>query len=150
MSKFKKYLPFIVAFRLLSCLILARDYDYPDEYWQGHEIAHHISFGYGFKTWEWTINDKPIRSYLFPLLLSSSYELLKLLGLDNTDLILYAPRMFQVLVCILFDWYLLKLNDLYNPGKEKALLFLLTDLASCVQDETKAPEPPPPTPKGPN
>jgi len=39
------------------------------------------------------------------------------------------------------------------PGlipQEKALLFLLTDLASCVQDETKAPEPPPPTPKGPN
>jgi hypothetical protein len=35
-------------------LFVVRNYDHPDEYWQGAEIAHKIFYGYGYETWEWT------------------------------------------------------------------------------------------------
>lgn len=60
--------------------------------------------------------DRPIRSPLFPLLFSGFYEILKLLKLDSTDLIVYAPKFFQFFVGGAYDIMLLKLNELYNPG----------------------------------
>ena len=76
-----------------------------------------IQCRYGHLTWEWTM-DKPIRSPLFPLLISAFYEFLKFVGLDSTELIVYVPRLFQFLIGGAFDIMLLKLNDIYNPGTE--------------------------------
>jgi phosphatidylinositol glycan class B len=47
-------LPLFLVIRTLLCLFVVRNYDHPDEYWQGAEIAHKIFYGYGYETWEWT------------------------------------------------------------------------------------------------
>ena len=68
--------------------------------------------------------EKPIRSPLFPLLMSGFYQLLKLVGLDSTELIAYVPRIFQFLVGGAFDIVLLKLNELYNPGTQAIMVLV--------------------------
>ena len=55
-------------------------------FWQGPEIAHYDAFGYGYKTWEWTIED-PIRSPVYHFTFSIFYSLLKMSGLDQRDLV---------------------------------------------------------------
>lgn len=49
--KYLKYLPIFILLRTILCLVLVRNYDHPDEYWQGPEIAHKIYYGYGYETW---------------------------------------------------------------------------------------------------
>jgi hypothetical protein len=58
------------------------------------------------------------------LILSGCYRLIQLLGLDNTDWIVYAPRLYQSLVSAIFDYFLLKLNNLYNPGTNWVIILL--------------------------
>ena len=41
----------IVIVGRLIIFYLIQNYDYPDEYWQGTEIAHRIFYGYGYQTW---------------------------------------------------------------------------------------------------
>lgn len=41
-----RYFFLFLAVRLLLCLFVTRNYDHPDEEWQGPEIAHKIAFGY--------------------------------------------------------------------------------------------------------
>lgn len=70
--------------------------------------------------------DNPIRSPLFPWLLSLPYRLLKVLDLDNTELIVIAPRIFQCLVAVLFDVYLVKLNRVISGDKADWHILLLS------------------------
>lgn len=58
----------------------------PDEYFQSLEVAHHLVFGYGQLTWEWT-SERPIRSILYPALNVPIYWLLRILTLDRTKLL---------------------------------------------------------------
>ncbi|KAJ8945650.1 hypothetical protein NQ318_012368 [Aromia moschata] len=48
--------------RLLSVYVVD-SFFVPDEYYQSVEIAHHMVYGYGYLTWEWT---QGIRSYIYP------------------------------------------------------------------------------------
>lgn len=68
--------------------------------------------------------EKPIRNHVFPLVISTSYEVLKLLHLDDTFLIVYAPKFVQLVIASLFDCFLIKLNHLYNPKTTLKLLIL--------------------------
>lgn len=79
------------CFRFLNAY-LTRTYDNPDEYWQGQEVAHNIVFGYGYLTWEWR---EKIRSFAHPMVLAFIYKMIQLAGLENTQLLVVAPRYFQ-------------------------------------------------------
>ncbi|KDN42090.1 glycosyltransferase family 22 protein [Tilletiaria anomala UBC 951] len=119
----------ILIFRLAHALLL-RTFFQPDEYWQSQEIAHHIVFGYGYRTWEWkssvTIANSlhsaggrvgawqgllngPIRSIAHALAFVPGYWLLKLCKLDNTVLLTMAPRLTQAIFAAFGDFYTFKL-----------------------------------------
>lgn len=87
------------ALRIFSVFLVQTAY-VPDEYWQSLEVAHYLSFGYGYLTWEW---QEGIRSYLYPLVFTGFYKLLSLLGLDNTSFLLLGPRILQALLTAYAD-----------------------------------------------
>ncbi|KAF9014040.1 glycosyltransferase family 22 protein [Cyathus striatus] len=91
--------------------LCTRTFFQPDEYFQSIEPAHHLVFGYGHLTWEWT-SEMPIRSILYPLLNVPVYYVLKALGVDS------AGRM--------GDWFLL-----YGPKLVHGFLAALTDIWIC-------------------
>lgn len=74
----------------LASVFLVQTFFVPDEYWQSLEVAHKISFGYGYLTWEWK---NGIRSYIYPLLISAFYSILNLIGMDKPILLVsYKKR----------------------------------------------------------
>ena len=74
----------------LSIALLTRTFFQPDEYFQSLEPAHHLVFGYGELTWEW-LTPRPVRSIIYPALNVPIYWLLKVTGLDSTDLLVGVP-----------------------------------------------------------
>lgn len=44
----------LVVLRIFNAMIVQTYFD-PDEYWQTIEVSHHRAFGYGWRTWEWSI-----------------------------------------------------------------------------------------------
>lgn len=68
--------------------------------------------------------ERPIRNHAWPLFISLAYRVLKYLGLDETVLIVYAPKLLQVLVATTFDYFLFKTNSLYNLGTTTRLMWL--------------------------
>ncbi|KAF9957498.1 hypothetical protein BGZ72_001780 [Mortierella alpina] len=91
----------LVAFRAINAL-LVRTYFSPDEYWQALEVAHKTVFGYGYLTWEWHV---ALRSILHPALFAALYRILSTLGLDDSRLFLYAPRLLQSVFAAAADLY---------------------------------------------
>ncbi|KAG1086988.1 hypothetical protein G6F42_020782 [Rhizopus arrhizus] len=92
---------FVLCF-LFSLLnsFYTRTYDNPDEYWQGQEVAHELVFGNGYLTWEWR---EKIRSFAHPLAIAFVYKLIQLLGLENTHVLVAAPRYFQATLAAVAD-----------------------------------------------
>lgn len=86
----------LFSFRLLNAL-LVRTHFQPDEFYQSQEVAHHLVFGYGFKTWEW--RESRIRSPLHPLLLVPIYWLLKVTGLDATSALVRSHQSLHFFSC---------------------------------------------------
>ncbi|KAJ1525686.1 hypothetical protein ONE63_008900 [Megalurothrips usitatus] len=87
------------ALRLASVFLVQTAY-VPDEYWQSLEVAHKLSFGYGYLTWEW---QEGIRSYAYPLVFSGLFKLLAYLGVDNVKILVTAPRILQALITAYAD-----------------------------------------------
>ena len=94
--------PLIVALAIRSLsLLLPQTFFQPDEFYQALEPAHHLVFGYGHLTWEWkdlsvgggegwwgdVIERGRMRNWLWPSLFAGVYQLLKLMRLDETNLI---------------------------------------------------------------
>lgn len=114
-----------IAFRFMNAY-LTRTYDNPDEYWQGQEVAHNIVFGYGYETWEWR---EQIRSYAHPLVFAMIYKVVCLLGLDNTHVLVAAPRYFQAFLGAIADVSTYSLAKRIF-GNDIALPMLFTTLCS--------------------
>ncbi|KZC08488.1 GPI mannosyltransferase 3 [Dufourea novaeangliae] len=89
-----KILLLLLVWRL-SSVFLVQTAHVPDEYWQSLEVAHHLAFGYGYLTWEWTAN---IRNYIYPFLISIIYRILALMSLDYVTVLTTVPRIFQALI----------------------------------------------------
>ncbi|KAI9495468.1 Alg9-like mannosyltransferase family-domain-containing protein [Zychaea mexicana] len=89
-----------LVFRLINAYF-TRTYDNPDEYWQSQEVAHHMVFGYGYLTWEWIAQ---IRSYAHPLMFALIYKLLAWMQLDQTNLLILVPKLFQACMAALTDY----------------------------------------------
>ncbi|KAI8993328.1 Alg9-like mannosyltransferase family-domain-containing protein [Pilobolus umbonatus] len=101
-TRSSKILVFVIClfFRLIN-VHFTQTYDNPDEYWQSQEVAHHLVFGYGYLTWEW---QEQIRSYAHPLILAVIYKIIQLFGLDDTYLLIAAPRYFQGILSAVADY----------------------------------------------
>ena len=69
----KRDIALIIAIRLFF-FYLTRNYEYPDEHWQGPEVAHRLYYGYGYLTWEWTLQ-QPLRNPIYPLILTLGYQI---------------------------------------------------------------------------
>ncbi|PCH37875.1 glycosyltransferase family 22 protein [Wolfiporia cocos MD-104 SS10] len=82
----------VLALLVRICVALTtRTFFQPDEYFQSLEVAHNLVFGYGQLTWEW-MSAKPIRSILYPALNVPVYWVLKQLCLDDTELLIWGPK----------------------------------------------------------
>ncbi|ALC43901.1 CG12006 [Drosophila busckii] len=106
----------ILAVRLASVFVV-NTYYVPDEYWQSLEVAHKLTFGYGYLTWEWV---QGIRSYIYPLLIAGVYKLLALLQMDSAQLLVLLPRLLQALLSSYSDY-----RFYVWTGKRKWALFLI-------------------------
>ncbi|MBW0533303.1 hypothetical protein O181_073018 [Austropuccinia psidii MF-1] len=71
------------------------------EFYQSLEISHLLVFDYGFKTWEWDL--AKIRSPIHPYFFSLGYWLLKVSNLDQTNLLVIVPKIFQAIIASLID-----------------------------------------------
>ncbi|XP_051156089.1 GPI mannosyltransferase 3, partial [Leptopilina boulardi] len=107
---------FLIIWRLCSVFIV-QTFHVPDEYWQSVEVAHKLTFNYGYLTWEWTAK---IRSYIYPFLISILYHILRLLHIDHVTLLIYLPRIFQALLSAYSDY------RFYIWSKSKWSLFSLS------------------------
>ena len=119
----ESYLFWIFLWIRLLMAIISTSYHHPDETYQSVEIAHHLVFGKGYLTWEWTTNN-PIRSYLHPLIFAALFYVLKISRLDSIECIILLPRMLQGLISAVGDLYSLKFYRLYF-GVEGQKWFLL-------------------------
>ncbi|XP_060657929.1 GPI mannosyltransferase 3 isoform X1 [Drosophila nasuta] len=106
----------ILAVRLASVFIV-QTYFVPDEYWQSLEVAHKLTFGYGYLTWEWV---QGIRSYVYPLAIAAIYKVLALLQLDSVEWLVLLPRLLQALLTTYSDY-----RFYVWTGKRKWALFLI-------------------------
>nr|XP_031833263.1 GPI mannosyltransferase 3 [Nomia melanderi] len=76
----------------LSSVFLVQTAHVPDEYWQSLEVAHHLTFGYGYLTWEWIVH---IRNYIYPFFISIIFQILALVRLDYVTVLTTVPRIVQ-------------------------------------------------------
>ncbi|KAF0749462.1 GPI mannosyltransferase 3 [Aphis craccivora] len=95
----------IVGTSLLSIrlfhLYIVHSWYVPDEYWQSLEIAHYITFGFGYRTWEWIVG---IRSYISVSWIVIIYQILKYFSLDTLQLLIWSPRFLQTLFSTYSDY----------------------------------------------
>jgi phosphatidylinositol glycan class B len=115
----------LVLFRFINSISI-KTFFVPDEYWQSVEVAHNYVFDYGYLTWEWK---KKIRSFSYPFLFTLPYMILKYFNLDNTDLLIYFPRIVQVFIAALCDLYTYKLTKKYF-GRNAAKWALICSMLS--------------------
>lgn len=74
-------------------------------------MAYQLSHGYGYLSWEWTMQE-PIRSPIYQLYLKLGYSVCQLTNC-NAYLTEIAPKVMQLFLSLLCDWYLLKTVTYY-------------------------------------
>eukprot|EP00826_Nyctotherus_ovalis_P055111 TRINITY_DN7298_c0_g1_i4.p1 TRINITY_DN7298_c0_g1~~TRINITY_DN7298_c0_g1_i4.p1 ORF type:complete len:566 (+),score=82.68 TRINITY_DN7298_c0_g1_i4:3-1700(+) len=127
----------IVPILLYRCFIslYVRSFYAPDEYYQSVEVAHRIVFGYGYTSWEWTI-EEPIRSIVHPFIFAILYKVLALLSLDTGFLIAYAPRLLQAVLLTITDYYVYWIAEDAFKDAYTAKLSMLLHLAAWFTNFT--------------
>ncbi|XP_053573474.1 GPI mannosyltransferase 3 [Bombina bombina] len=88
-----------ISFRILNCFLVQTSF-VPDEYWQSLEVAHNMTFNYGYLTWEW---NERLRGFSYPLVFASVYKILYWLGKDEVWLLIWIPRLLQSVLSALAD-----------------------------------------------
>lgn len=82
-------------------LYIVRSWFVPDEYWQSLEISHYVTFGFGYRTWEWIVG---IRSYMSISWIIIVFKILKFFSLDSLQLLIWSPRFLQTLLSVFSDY----------------------------------------------
>lgn len=90
----------LLAIRLFHLYII-RSWYVPDEYWQSLEIAHNITFGFGYRTWEWLVG---IRSYISISWIILLYKTLKFFSIDTLEILIWSPRFLQTIFSTYSDY----------------------------------------------
>jgi phosphatidylinositol glycan class B len=114
----------LFLFRLGNSFLVITWFD-PDETWQSLEVAHYKVFGNGILSWEWKLG---IRSSLHPMIFAGVYKLIAILGLQDTLLLLRAPRFLQAFFAAITDFYAFKLSSRmfgFETGKWTLLCMVL-------------------------
>ncbi|KAF8319286.1 hypothetical protein DL93DRAFT_2053664 [Clavulina sp. PMI_390] len=124
------WLPLVVR---ICISLFTRTFFAPDEYFQALEPAHRAVFGYGYLTWEW-LAVHPIRSFLFPSLYVPPFYLLKVLHLDGTRALIWAPKILDAVFASITDYSVYHLagtlfGQAYSPV---ALLLSLTSFFNVL------------------
>lgn len=113
--KMKSPILLIVSVSLLIIrlchLYIVRSWYVPDEYWQSLEIAHYITFGFGYRTWEWIVG---IRSYLSISWIIIVYKTLQFFSMDTLQFLIWSPRFLQTLFSTLSDYYFIRWMQKYS------------------------------------
>eukprot|EP01080_Neovahlkampfia_damariscottae_P002847 gene2847-4690_t len=104
---------------------LVQTYFNPDEYWQSLEVAHRMSFGYGYLTWEWK---EGIRGIFYPFIYFIIFECLKIFHLDYSYLLIRVPMLFQSIFSFLTDYFTYKLSFKLFKNEQISNLVLLCSL----------------------
>ncbi|KAH7340629.1 glycosyltransferase family 22 protein [Rhizoctonia solani] len=113
----------VFSIRLLIALS-TNGFFQPDEYFQALEPAHRVVFGTGHLTWEWTRNP-PIRSFVYPALFVPAYALVKVMRLENTFILVWAPKFVQAAIASAGDLALYQLaRSLFTKPHGEVVLFL--------------------------
>ncbi|VDB82731.1 unnamed protein product [Peniophora sp. CBMAI 1063] len=113
----------------IALAVFTRTFFQPDEYFQALEPAHHIVFGYGFMTWEW-LATQPIRSIVYPALNVPIYWLLKVMRLDDTKLLVLAPKVLHGALAAGTDVYVRELARVI-VGERYVDVTYMVSLLSC-------------------
>lgn len=92
-------------------LYIVRSWYVPDEYWQSLEIAHNITFGFGYRTWEWIVG---IRSYISVSWIVMVYTTLKFFSLDTLTLLIWSPRLLQTIFSTFSDYCFVRWTQKYS------------------------------------
>ncbi|KEP53006.1 glycosyltransferase family 22 protein [Rhizoctonia solani 123E] len=96
----------------------------PDEYFQTLEPAYRVVFGSGHLTWEWIANP-PIRSFVYPALFVPAYAWVKVMNLEDTFTLIWAPKFVQVIFASAGDLALYQIaRSLFTKTHGDAVLFL--------------------------
>ena len=106
----------LLAFRLVSILVV-RSWFVADELFQSVEVAHHLVFGSGILSWEWTV---ALRSSLHPILISAPFWLLSQFGLSTQFLIVLVPRLMHATLIALSDYFFINLSRRLLPSTSAA------------------------------
>ncbi|ETO27065.1 plasmid maintenance protein [Reticulomyxa filosa] len=126
-AKLEHYLYVSLVYRTLNSIVVNTFFN-PDEYWQSYEVAHHMAFGVGVKTWEWK-EEWAIRTYLYPFVLSMIFRLLNGLGMTHYNNYIYVVKVFHgvitacidyVSICIASHWF--SLAEKKREKNTKALI----------------------------
>lgn len=115
----------LFIFRIFNSMIVSTWFD-PDETWQSLEVAHNMVFGNGYLTWEYR---KGIRGALHPMIFALLFKLLKVLKLDDSELIYVAPRLVQAFFASICDFFVFMLSFRLF-GLETAKFTLICTLVS--------------------
>ncbi|KAH7908309.1 glycosyltransferase family 22 protein [Hygrophoropsis aurantiaca] len=114
-----------ICFRVAVALC-TQSFFQPDEYFQSLEPAHHLVFGYGQLTWEWT-NPKPLRSILYPMVNVPWFWFLKTLGWDARFpwLLVIGPKIIHGILAAFTDiWVCALSRKILNDAFTSTTYFL--------------------------
>lgn len=111
---------FTVAFRIVNCSLVQTSF-VPDEYWQSLEVAHNMTFSYGYLTWEW---NEGLRGFTYPLLFAMVYKVLDWIGKDHVSFLIWLPRLIQAVFSSIADVKLYSvMRRIENPNVAKWVYF---------------------------
>ena len=108
----------LILFRIANTF-LVQTYFNPDEFWQGPEVAHRMTYGVGHLTWEWSPKAQ-LRSAVHPTLFAAFYWLVQLLGVDTRFVVAHGPRVLQSILAAVGDRYVYHWSLKLFGGRQNA------------------------------
>lgn len=115
----------LLVIRIILAIYGTKNLLYPDEYWQGTEIAYNMVYGGVSQPWEWTSGNR-IRSHLYPLYLSIPIRILKFLSLDYYFTVRNSYYLFHMILVLIGDYYYYKVGcKIVGKNATRVSLYIL-------------------------
>jgi hypothetical protein len=103
---------------------MTKNFIYPDEYWQGTEVAYNMLYGEVSLPWEWKA-DSRIRNTLYPYYLSIPLRILDFLRLDYSYTVRASYYVAQWVLVIIGDYYYYKVGcKMFGSHSTRVSLYL--------------------------